>query len=118
MNHILVGEGGTETDVGMGPSKQVKKGGSFKDKFKQSGSFKDKFKQSGKTSHTSTQVWKGERRYRSEREGMTRTMKGKLHPPPTSTIVTGLGCLQHSVEFLINICLRDPSSLTRAPEDS
>ena len=25
----------------------------------------------------------GERRWRSEREGMTRTMKGKVHPPPT-----------------------------------
>jgi hypothetical protein len=23
---------------------------------------------------------------------MTRTMKGKVHPPPTSTIVTGLRC--------------------------
>ncbi len=29
---------------------------------------------------------------RSEREGMMRTMKGKIHPPPTSTIVTGLRC--------------------------
>ncbi len=25
----------------------------------------------------------GERSWRSEREGMTRTMKGKIHPPPT-----------------------------------
>ena len=24
---------------------------------------------------------------------MTRTMKGKIHPPPTSTIVTGLDCV-------------------------
>jgi hypothetical protein len=38
----------------------------------------------------------GERRWRSEREGMTRTMKGKLHPPPTWTVVTGTGCLNHS----------------------
>ncbi len=30
----------------------------------------------------------GERSWRSEREGMTRTMKGKVHPPPTWTVVT------------------------------
>jgi hypothetical protein len=38
----------------------------------------------------------GERNWRSEREGMTRTMKGKIHPPPTWTVVTGMGCLHHS----------------------
>ncbi len=40
--------------------------------------------------------WRGkeEKRCRSEREGMTRTMKVKLHPPPTSTIVTGLVCVE------------------------
>ena len=39
---------------------------------------------------------KGERSWRSEREGMTRTMKGKLLPPPTKTVVTGMVCLHHS----------------------
>jgi hypothetical protein len=38
----------------------------------------------------------GERIWRSEREGMTRTMKGKFHPPPTWTVVTGMGRLHHS----------------------
>ena len=63
---MLVGETGTEVDVGMGPVKQVNKGGSFQDKFKQSvkvnkgESFKDKFKQIDKTTqmscHKTTQM--------------------------------------------------------------
>jgi hypothetical protein len=54
---------GSEVDVGMIQTKEANKGGTFKDKFKHSG--------------------KGERSWRLEREGMTRTMKGKIDPPPT-----------------------------------